>query len=84
MLHVYSYQQYKSGPCLVLFTCISCKSRDWYKNIIVRPNNENTARARASGIFFWSEYLLHKTRILLVLPESAGSLFMLFGKYSLF
>ena len=28
---------------------ISCKSRDWYKNRIVRPNIENAASARASG-----------------------------------
>ena len=49
-------------------TCISCKSRDWYKNRIVTPIIENAASARASGRF-WSKYLLHKERILLILRE---------------
>ena len=49
-------------------TCISCKSRNWYKNRIVRPNIEKAARARASGSF-WSKYLLHKKKVLLILPE---------------
>ena len=52
----------------IYMTCISCKSRDWYKNRIVRPNIENAASARASGSF-WSKYLLPKKRVLLVLPE---------------
>ena len=40
----------------IYMTCMSCKSRDWFKNISVRPNNENAASARASGSF-WSIYL---------------------------
>ena len=52
----------------IYMTCISCKSRDWYKNRIVRPNIENAASARASGSF-WSKSLLHNKRVLLVLPE---------------
>ena len=52
----------------IYMTCISCKSRDWYKNRIVRPNIENAASARAYGSF-WSRYLLHKKRVLLTLPE---------------
>ena len=47
---------------------ISCKSLDWYKKRIVRPNIENAASARASGSF-WSKYLLHKKRVLVVLTE---------------
>ena len=35
----------------IYITCISCKSRDWYENRILRPNIENADSARASGIF---------------------------------
>ena len=52
----------------ICMTSISCKSRDWYKKRIVRPNIKNAASARTSGSF-WSKYLLHKKRVLLVLPE---------------
>ena len=52
----------------IYMTYISCKSRDKYKNRIVRPNIENAASARSSGRF-WSKYLLHKKRVLFVLPE---------------
>ena len=52
----------------IYMTCSSSKSRDGYKNRIVRPNIINAARARASGSF-WSKYLLHKERILLILRE---------------
>ena len=52
----------------IYMTCISCKSRDWYKNRIERPNIANAASARASGSF-WSKYLLHKKRVQPVLPE---------------
>ena len=65
----------------IYMTCISCKSCDLYKNRIVRPNIENAASARASDSF-WSKYLLHKKRVLLVYLKSAGSHFMLFVKYS--
>ena len=54
--------------CTIYMACISCKSRDWYKNRIVRPDIENDASARSSGSF-WSKYLLHKKGVLLVLPE---------------
>ena len=50
----------------IYMTCISCKSCDWYKDRIVRPNIENAASACGS---FWSEFLLHKKRVLLVLSE---------------
>ena len=52
--------------CTFYMTCISCKSRDCYENRIVRPNMENATSARASGSF-WSKYLLHKNRVLLIL-----------------
>ena len=48
-------------------TFISCYSRDWYKNRIVKPNIENPASAKASGSF-WSKLLLQKRRGLLILP----------------
>ena len=41
--------------------------RDWYKYRIVRMIIANAASAGASGSF-WSKYLLHKKRVLLVLP----------------
>ena len=31
-------------------TFISCYSRDWYKNRIVKPNIENPASAKASAV----------------------------------
>ena len=52
----------------IYMICISCKSRDRFKNRIVRPYVENAASVRASGSF-WSKYLLHKKRVLLILPE---------------
>ena len=56
--------------CTIYMACISCKSRDCYKNRIVGPNIENAASARASATgSFWSKYLLHKKGVLLVLPE---------------
>ena len=69
--------------CTIYMVCISCKSRDWYKNRIVRPNIENAASVRASGSF-WSKYLLHKEDVLLVLPEKRWEALILFVKYSLF
>ena len=47
-------------------TCISCKSRDWYRNRIVRLNIENDACARAFDSF-WSTYLLYKKIVILIL-----------------
>ena len=49
-------------------TCISRKSHDLYKNSFVTPNIENAASARASGSF-WSKCLLHKKKVILILPE---------------
>ena len=40
-------------------------------NRIVRPNIENVASAKASGSF-WSKYLLHKKRVLYILPEKCS------------
>ena len=62
----------------IFMTCISWKSRDGYKNRIVRPNIINAAWERASGSF-WSKYLLHKKRVhkkrvRLVLPEKCWEL----------
>ena len=57
----------------IYMACISCKSRDWYMNRIVRPNIENAASARAFGSF-WSKYFLYKKRVLLILPEKCWEL----------
>ena len=43
----------------ISMTYISCKSRDMYNNIIIRPSIENATSARASGSF-GSKYFLHK------------------------
>ena len=52
----------------ICMTCISCKSREWYKDRIVTPNFVNAASARAS-VSFWSKYMLHKKRVVLILRE---------------
>ena len=65
----------------IYMTCISCKSRDWYKSRIVRPNIENAASARASGSL-WSKYCYRRKEYDLFYLKSAGSHLMLFVKYS--
>ena len=52
----------------IYMTCISCKSRGWYKIRIVRPNIKNVASTRTYASF-WSKYLLHKKKVSLNLPE---------------
>ena len=52
----------------IYMTCISCKSRDGYEKRIVRPNIENATSPRVSSSI-WSKYLLHKKRVLLILPK---------------
>lgn len=47
---------------VIIMTCISCKSRNWYKSRIVwQLESRNSATARVSGSFC-SKYLFHKKR----------------------
>ena len=58
--------QFEVMLSIIQVSCISCKSRDGYKNRIVRPSIENATSAKVSGSF-GSKCLLHKRRALLIL-----------------